>query len=130
MSSPQNTPSEGGNAVAVLVPEFFRKHGKVSIQAIRKWLIESLVNATGLQASEIDPRAPFSQFGLDSAGSVQIALELEEATGLPFPPTLFWEHPNIDAMAKYLSEQFNEKVKIEQLEAQVVKEGLCDDHRC
>lgn len=56
------------------------------------------------EASSIDPRRPFTQYGLDSIAALSIAGELEEITRQELPPTLLWDYQTIDELAAYLSQ--------------------------
>ncbi len=103
-------------ALPFKTPELVRHRGGASCEAIRRWLIDSVAQSVGLHSSEIDPRSSFSQFGLDSIRSVQFSHELEEATGLLLPSTLFWEQPNIEALSQYLAARLSENVALEQQE--------------
>ena len=67
------------------------------------WLTMRLARHTGRAASTIDPRASFSQFGLDSVQTVGLAGELQEWLGRAIPATVAYDYPSIDALASYLS---------------------------
>ncbi len=60
---------------------------------------------TGHSASEIDPRRPLAELGVDSVMTVRIRRGLERAFRLDLPATMFWERPTIDAVADYLGER-------------------------
>ena len=70
---------------------------------LRAWLIAALATASGEPARAIDPARPFSQYGLDSAAAVRLAGDLEIKLARSLPTTLLWDHPTIDALARYLS---------------------------
>ncbi len=71
---------------------------------LRQWLVQAVAEAAGISASRIDAREPFSVYGLDSAASVRLAGDLERLLGRTFPPTLVWEHPTIEALARHLAQ--------------------------
>ena len=58
-----------------------------------------------LMAIAIDIQEPFAAYGLDSAVAVSMTGELAQWTGCELEPTLFWEYPNIEALAQYLAAQ-------------------------
>jgi acyl transferase domain-containing protein/acyl-CoA synthetase (AMP-forming)/AMP-acid ligase II/acyl carrier protein len=72
---------------------------------VHEWLIQAIAARADLHKSAIDPAQPFSAYGLDSVASVQLARELEQYCGRSVSPTLAYEYPTIDAMARYLSGQ-------------------------
>jgi 8-amino-7-oxononanoate synthase len=56
-----------------------------------------------LDADAVDIYAPFESFGLDSLKAVTLSGLLEDWIGLELSPTLFWDYPNIDSLARYLT---------------------------
>ena len=81
--------------------------GAKSAETIRieKWLIAQLSDSLGVHSSEIDIRQPFVSFGLDSAQAVGLAGDLEDFLDRTLPPTLIWDYPTIESLAKHLSEE-------------------------
>jgi amino acid adenylation domain-containing protein/thioester reductase-like protein len=67
------------------------------------WLQRRIAARAGLSPSEIDPRATFSEFGLDSVEAVALAAELEIFLGRPLSPTLAWDYPTIGSLAEHLT---------------------------
>ncbi|HEX9056616.1 MAG TPA: beta-ketoacyl synthase N-terminal-like domain-containing protein, partial [Ktedonobacterales bacterium] len=70
---------------------------------IRDWLIAQVANRLQSARSEIDPREPFTAFGMDSAAAVGLSGDLQDWLGLQLSPTLLWEHPSIEALSAYLA---------------------------
>jgi amino acid adenylation domain-containing protein len=77
----------------------------VTADAIESWLIDRVAATIGMARHEIDVRQPFASFGLDSAQSVSLAGELEAWLGRSLPPTLLWDFPTIEALARHLGSQ-------------------------
>ncbi|HYH79591.1 MAG TPA: beta-ketoacyl synthase N-terminal-like domain-containing protein, partial [Longimicrobium sp.] len=69
---------------------------------IAAWLAERIAERAGVAAGEVDPRAPFSRFGIDSVAAVGISGALEAWLGRTLPPTLLYDHPTIEALARWL----------------------------
>jgi len=72
---------------------------------IEDWLVAQLADILGMPAEEIDIRQPFISFGMDSAQAVGLAGDLEEFLDRTLPPTLIWDYPSIESLARYLSEE-------------------------
>ncbi|WP_419145180.1 amino acid adenylation domain-containing protein [Myxococcus stipitatus] len=72
-------------------------------RALVAWLTQALAEALGMSVADVDPRTPFSQYGVDSVVGVRLAGDLEARLGRPMPATLVWEHPTIEALARHLS---------------------------
>ena len=71
-------------------------------EAIQAWLIKKVSAALSLNPDEIDVRETFDSFGLDSRTAVSLSGDLERWLGRRQPPTLVWDYPTIDALARYL----------------------------
>ncbi|MFO0958314.1 MAG: amino acid adenylation domain-containing protein [Isosphaeraceae bacterium] len=71
---------------------------------IADWLAGRISALLGIDPAGIDRQAPFATFGLGSAQAVGIAGDLEGFLDRRLPPTLLYEYPSIDALAKYLGE--------------------------
>ncbi|MFH1539621.1 MAG: aminotransferase class III-fold pyridoxal phosphate-dependent enzyme, partial [bacterium] len=80
--------------------------GAVAIQA---WLVEKLALRIKISPREIDIREPFSRYGLDSAGAVGLAGELEDWLGCNLPNTIAYDYPTIEALSGFLSGEAVEK---------------------
>ena len=73
-------------------------------ETIKNWLKYRLAKAAKVEIENIDIYQSFDYYGLDSMVAVTITNELAEWLGTELKPTLFWEYPNIEAVAKYLGE--------------------------
>ena len=54
----------------------------------------------GMPESDVDPRVPLVEAGVDSIMTVALRRALEKRTGLTLPPTLLWEHPTAAAVTE------------------------------
>jgi acyl carrier protein len=68
------------------------------------WLTKVIAQEKQVAADQIDSEAPFVELGLDSMSAVALSGDLEMALSIELPPTLFWDYPNIVALAQFLSE--------------------------
>jgi phthiocerol/phenolphthiocerol synthesis type-I polyketide synthase C len=69
-----------------------------------EWLAAEIGRRVGLPAAEVDVRAPFARFGIDSADAVEIADALGRRLGRSLPATLVYEYPTIESLVQYLTE--------------------------
>jgi acyl transferase domain-containing protein/acyl-CoA synthetase (AMP-forming)/AMP-acid ligase II/acyl carrier protein len=70
---------------------------------IATWLTEQLARRLHLDARQLDPREPFSRYGLDSLTAVELSGALERWLGRRLPPTLIYDYPSIQALAAQLA---------------------------
>jgi len=93
---------EEGAALAALSVGVDAEGGR-SAAAIQAWLIGRLAQRLKVSPERVDPRAPFTSYGLDSLAAVRISGELEEWLGRRLSPTLAWEYPSIQLLARHLA---------------------------
>jgi acyl carrier protein len=72
-------------------------------EAIRSWLVERLAGHFEIAPEEIDVRETFSNYGLDSRTAVGLSGELERWLGRSLSPTLVWDYPTIELVARHLA---------------------------
>ncbi len=70
---------------------------------IKAFLRERIAALTGVPLASIDDRAPFADLGLGSLEATQLSAELANQLGMDVSPTLFYDHPNIRALADGMS---------------------------
>ncbi len=70
---------------------------------IETWLSVQISRRLKLPATAIDPREPFSRYGLDSLAAVELSGELEKWLGRHLPPTLLYDYPSIRLLAEHLT---------------------------
>ncbi len=73
-----------------------------SLQAIRAWLMDHV--AAALSAPDLRPDEPLARHGADSMDAVAIAGELSDRLGHEFAPSLVYDYPTVDAIARHAAE--------------------------
>ena len=71
--------------------------------AIAAWLAAKVAGPLGIRPDEVDTRRPLAGFGIGSLQAVRLAAELEEWLGRKLSPTLVYDYPTIDALARFLA---------------------------
>jgi myxalamid-type polyketide synthase MxaB len=74
-----------------------------SSEEIERWLAEELSAKLKILPSDFDVRQPFTSYGLDSVQMVSLIGDLEDYLGRSLQPTLAWDYPTTEALAKYLA---------------------------
>ncbi|MEH2381694.1 MAG: acyl carrier protein [Nostoc sp.] len=70
---------------------------------IEAWIVSYLADMLNINPDKIDTSIPFDRYGLDSAGAVGMSGDLEGWLGSEFEPTLLYDYPTVDTLAKYLA---------------------------
>lgn len=82
-----------------------RRTGKPRIERVEeleRLLIERVAEIVMLPPHAIDPHAPHSEHGLDSASAVLLTADLEDELGVALSPSLAWDHPSLHAIAEHV----------------------------
>lgn len=74
-----------------------------SQEAIEDWLIAKISEQLA-SAQEIDTQQPLVNYGLNSLAAVSISGELQEWLGREVSPTLLYDYPTIESLARYLGQ--------------------------
>jgi 8-amino-7-oxononanoate synthase len=74
-----------------------------SEETIRTWLIFNLSELAEIEPQDIDIQQPFAYYGLDSRQAAILSGELQDWLGCRLPPTLVYDYPNIEVLARYLA---------------------------
>lgn len=74
-----------------------------SYEDIQLWIVANLAMYLKVRPEEICTSEPFSHYGLDSSAALTLAAELSEWLGQELDPTIFWEYPSVESLARYLS---------------------------
>ena len=72
-------------------------------EAIQSWLVTQIAERLRVNPRNVDIQAPFARYGMDSIQAVNLAADLESWLGREFSPTLAYDYPTIDALARYLA---------------------------
>ena len=70
---------------------------------IKAWLIGKVAEYARVTPSEIDPRDPFTRYGLDSQKAVALTGELQDFLKKSLPVTLVYDFPSIESLSRHLS---------------------------
>jgi len=70
---------------------------------IKNWLMVAVATALKTTVDEVDPKAPFASFGLDSLAAVELSADLGDWLGERISPTMIWDYPSIEELAHHLS---------------------------
>ena len=76
-----------------------------NVQQIEARLVASLAEVLELPPERIERLKPFTDFGLDSIKAFSLTGDLAEWIDQDLPATLFWDYPNVEALARYVAEQ-------------------------
>lgn len=68
------------------------------------WLIRRIADTAGVDPRQVDPRLPFSSYGLDSRAAVALSGEMEDWLGASLPPTLVYDFPSIAQLVSHLTQ--------------------------
>lgn len=71
--------------------------------SLRGWLVQRLSSLAQVSPDELAVDEPFSRYGMDSASAIELAGQLEDFSGRPCPPTLMYDYPTIELLARQLS---------------------------
>jgi len=70
---------------------------------IQTWLITQVAERLKVNRRDVDIRKPFAHYGMDSVQAVSLSADLEDWLGRELSPTLAYEYPTIEALARYLA---------------------------
>ncbi|MEM9272464.1 MAG: acyl carrier protein [Cyanobacteria bacterium P01_F01_bin.143] len=77
---------------------------KRTAKEIKKWCVSYIAEILEIDPDEIETSVSFDRYGLDSSAAITLTGDLEEWSGLELDPTLMYDYPTIDALAKYLAQ--------------------------
>jgi len=70
---------------------------------IEAWLVANISTRTSVARAQIDLREPFAAYGLDSMAVVSLSGQLEAALGRKLSPTLAYDFPTVESLARHLA---------------------------
>lgn len=77
----------------------------MTAEDIQDWLAAQIAEQQGIDVDEIDIKAPFDSYGLDSVQIMKIASLGKQYFGLQLSPIVMWNYPNIESLSQYLAEE-------------------------
>jgi acyl carrier protein len=77
-------------------------HQAISEMAIQSWLVARVAALANQGETEVDIRQPFSAYALDSVATVALTGELQDWLAVKLAPTLLWDYPTIQQLARHL----------------------------
>lgn len=75
-----------------------------SEEAIRTWLITNIASVVNLDPDRIDIHQTFDNYGLDSLQAVSLSGDLENWLSREISPTVVWDYPTVEMLARHLSQ--------------------------
>src|SRR2546423_13861907 len=78
--------------------------GPPTEEAIRTWLVENIASVVNMDPGQIDVHQTFDNYGLDSLQAVSLSGDLENWLSTEISPTVVWDYPTVEQLARYLSE--------------------------
>jgi len=77
----------------------------VGRREIEEWLILHLAGILHVEPRSVDPGCAFADYGIDSLAAVMLSGDLEEFLGRRLSPTLAWDYPTVESLARHLAEE-------------------------
>lgn len=71
-------------------------------EAIVGWLVEQTAQYLQVPPDTVRPSVPLMEYGLDSIFTFALCADIEDHFGLPVEPTLAWDNPRIEQIARFL----------------------------
>jgi len=72
--------------------------------SIRAWLLARLRERLGAK-TPLDADRPLADYGLDSLAAIAITADLEDWLEVELEPTMFFDYPSIDELARFLKDE-------------------------
>jgi acyl carrier protein len=76
------------------------------VDSLKSWLIDWMARELKRDRSKIDPGRDLLSYGLDSVKVMMMLGDLETKLNLELPPTLIWDHRDINDLSAHLSDRF------------------------
>lgn len=78
----------------------------VTQEDIQSWLVNRIAHELGVAPEELNPKAPFDSYGLDSVLAIGIASAGKKHLGVEVTPLMLIHHPTIEALSIHLAAEF------------------------
>jgi len=78
-------------------------HELADHNTIERWLVANISKKTNMSPAQIDLREPLAAYGLDSMAVVNLSGELEAWLGRKLSPTLVYDYPTVESLARFLA---------------------------
>jgi acyl transferase domain-containing protein/NAD(P)-dependent dehydrogenase (short-subunit alcohol dehydrogenase family)/acyl carrier protein len=88
------------------------RHRGPSAAVIEAWIVHKLAEYLELASDAISVQEPFSAYGLASRDGLVLSGELEEWLERRLSPTLVYEHPTIEQLARFLADDSDSPVSL------------------
>src|SRR5215510_16601225 len=72
--------------------------------AIRRWLIANIASVVNMDPAQIDVTQTFDNYGMDSLQAVSLSGDLEIWLQREISPTVVWDYPTVEQLARHLSQ--------------------------
>ena len=82
--------------------------GSTTVDTYRQWLVQRVAFYLDRPPADIDPAAALAELGIDSVYAVNLCGDIEDAYDIEVDPTLAWDYPTLDAIARFLHEELGE----------------------
>jgi acyl carrier protein len=94
---------------------------KRTYEEIQSWLVNQIASLTFMEPARVDVQGTFNGFGLSSREAVMLSGDLEDWLGIRISPTIVYEYPTIEALARFLVKSASqaEQLAENQTEAQL-----------
>lgn len=76
-----------------------------NLEEIEAWLLAKIAEHTQILPVEINIRQPLAEYGLNSLAAVRISGELQEWIGREFSPTLLYDYPTLEGLARHIADE-------------------------
>lgn len=80
---------------------------QVSEQQVREWCVDYVARVLHLPAAQVDPNAELDRFGLDSAVTTAMIIDMEDWLGIEIPPALLFEQTTLVGIASAVSKRLS-----------------------
>lgn len=79
-----------------------------SVDEIRSWLLAKLGDELHADAP-LDSACPLADYGLESRSAIGVTADLEDWLGVELDPTMFFDYPTIDELARFLKDELEDE---------------------